>query len=101
VDADEPVALLPLVKGGDVGEPDERRGRRRRLPLGFQPGQEPQRSVPTPGAEHRSNGRVRQGAIQLDEPPLVVARQVAVSVKNSGVALNAVATGNNGESRVE
>jgi hypothetical protein len=76
-----------------------RRGRRRALVL--QPLQQPQGSVPAAGAEDGSYGRISESAIQLCQPALVVARQVSVSAKDSGVVLNAVAVGNNGETRVE
>jgi hypothetical protein len=69
--------------------------------LRLQPLQQPHRSVTTPGAEDRSYSRIRERPIQLGKPPLIVTRQVPVPAKNSGVVLDAVATGNNGESRFE
>jgi hypothetical protein len=39
--------------------------------------------------------------IQFREPPLIVAREIPVPPENACVVLNAVAIGNDGESRVE
>jgi hypothetical protein len=39
--------------------------------------------------------------IQFREPPLIGAGEIPVSAENSRVVLNAVAIGNDGESRVE
>jgi len=41
--------------------------------------------------------RVLKGSAQLSETALVVTRQVAVTLENSGVELNAVAFGEDGE----
>jgi hypothetical protein len=126
MNADEPVSLLPLVEGGDVGKADDglphlglghhelarcpwvrcrRAGRevRRgvRQALGLQFWQKPQGSVPAARTKNGPYDRICEGAIQLREPALIVAREIPVSVKNSGVVLNAVAVGNNGETRVE
>jgi hypothetical protein len=101
------VTLLPLVEGGDVGEADDglphlglaHRGLRRSLAL--QPLQEAQGSVAASGAEDGPYGRICESVNQLSEAALIVARQVPVAAENSGVVLNAVAIGNDGEPRVE
>jgi hypothetical protein len=69
--------------------------------LVLQPLQKPHGPVAAAGAEDGSYGRVSESAIQLCQPALVVARQVAVSAEDSGVVLNAVAVGNDGETGVE
>jgi hypothetical protein len=69
--------------------------------LRLQPLQQPHRSVTTAGTEDRSYTRICERPIQLGKPALIVTRQVPMPAKNSGVVLDAVATGNNGESRVE
>jgi hypothetical protein len=98
MDTDEPLALLPLVERSNVRKADDGRAPR---PLRLQPLQQPHRSVPTTGAEDRSYSRICDRRVQLGKPPLIVTRQVPESAKNSGVVLHAVATGNNGESRIE
>jgi hypothetical protein len=142
MNADAPVALLPLVEGGDIREPHDRLphlglphvglahhrlthwglARMRLAPpapahvglthrglLGvrlaqqrlLQPLQKPQGSITAAGTEHRSYGRVVERTTQLGEPSLVVASQVAVSPKNSRVVLDAIAFGDDGETRIE
>jgi hypothetical protein len=63
--------------------------------------QKSQGSVATAGAEDCAYGRVCESAIQLRQPAVIVACQVAVAPENSRVVLNAVAIGNDGESCVE
>ena len=112
MDADQAVALLPLVEGGNVGKSEDgaargrvargrlrRHGRRQSLVL--QPLQQPHRSVAAAGAKDGSYGRICESAIQFGEPALIVARQVPVPPENSRVVLNAVAIGNDGEPGVE
>jgi hypothetical protein len=100
MDADETVSLLPLVEGGDVGKADDGALHSLRS-LGLQSLQKPQRPIAPAGTEHGADGRICESAIQLREPALIVASQVPVSPEYSGVVLNAVAAGNNGEPRVE
>jgi hypothetical protein len=69
--------------------------------LGFQSLQKPQGSVTAAGTEDGSDGRVCESVIQFREPPLIGAGEIPVSAENSRVVLNAVAIGNDGESRVE
>jgi hypothetical protein len=59
--------------------------------------QEPQGPVSATGAENRSFRAVGEEFVQLRETALIVACQVAVSLKDSGVVLNAVAFGDDGE----
>jgi hypothetical protein len=63
--------------------------------------QEPQGSVATAGAKDRSFRAVRKEFVQLCESALIVARQVPVALKNSGVVLNAIAFGNDGDAGLE
>jgi hypothetical protein len=44
---------------------------------------------------------VCERVVQLRQPALIVARQIPVSLKNSGVVLNAVALGNDGDPRLK
>jgi len=44
---------------------------------------------------------VREGAGQLGESARVIAREIAVTLKNFGVGVNAVAFGNDGQASVE
>jgi hypothetical protein len=105
VDADEPLALAPLVKGGDVREADQGLGchglasrahHGLRAPI-RQLRQKPHGAVPAAGAENRSFRAVGEEFVQLRETSLIVAGQVAVSLKDSGVVLNAVAFGDDGD----
>jgi len=59
--------------------------------------QKPQGPVSAAGAENRSFRAVGEEFVQLCETSLIVAGQVAVSLKDSGVVLNAVAFGDDGE----
>jgi hypothetical protein len=61
--------------------------------------QQPHRAVAAPGAENRSFRAVRQEFVQLRESALIGACQVAVSLKDAGVVLNAVAFGDDGNPR--
>jgi hypothetical protein len=97
MDADQSVALLPLVKGGYVGKADQ--GLRRTL--GLQLLQQPHGPVAAADAENCAYGRICHGAAQLQEPALIVACKIPVSLKNPGVVLSAVPAGNDGEARVE
>jgi hypothetical protein len=63
--------------------------------------QEPHGSVATAGAKDRSFRAVRKEFVQLCESALIVARQVPVALKNSGVVLNAIAFGNDGDAGLE
>jgi hypothetical protein len=63
--------------------------------------QKPQGAVAAAGAEDGSYGWVCQRVIQLGEAALVVACHIPVSPENSWVVLNAVAIGNNAQTRVE
>jgi hypothetical protein len=98
VDADEAVPLLPLVEGGDVGKADEgppwRAGGRQSL-------QKPHCSVAAAGTEDRSYAGVCESVIQFREPALIVAGEIPMPPENAWVVLNAVAIGNDGQSRVE
>jgi hypothetical protein len=98
MDADEPTSLLPLVEGGDVGKANEQRPH---LGSVLESLQESHRAVAAAGAEDGAYGRVRESAIQLREPTLIVACQVPMPLENSGVVVNAVAIGNDRKSRVE
>lgn len=63
--------------------------------------QEPQGSVATTGAKDRSFRAVRKEFVQLRESALIVASQVPVALKNSGVVLDAIAFGNDGDAGLE
>jgi hypothetical protein len=69
--------------------------------LALQPLQKPQGSVTATGTEDGSDGRVCESVIQFREPPLIVAGEIPMPAENSGVVLDAVAIGNDGEPRVE
>ena len=69
--------------------------------MGFQSLQKPQASVTPAGTKDGSDGRVGESVIQFREPPLIGAGEIPVPAENSWVVLNAVAIGNDGESRVE
>jgi hypothetical protein len=101
MDADQSVALVPLVQGGYVGKADQ--GLRRTLgaAASFQLLQQAHGPVAAARAENCAYGRIGAGAVQLQEPALVVACKIPVSLKNPGVVLSAVPAGNDGEARVE
>ena len=102
MDADDSVALAPLVKGSDVGEADERLrypglGR----PARVQFFQQPQGSVAAAGTEDCAYGAVRESLVQLRESPLIVAGQVPMSLKNPVVVLCAIAFGDDSNACLE
>jgi hypothetical protein len=101
MDADESVALLPLVEGGYVGKADQRLRRTLGVAGSFQLLQQPQGPVAAAGAENCAYGGICDGAVQLQEPALILTCQIPVSLKNPGVVLSAVAACNDGETRVE
>jgi hypothetical protein len=98
VDAHEAVPLLPLMERGDVGKADEgppwRAGGRQSL-------QKPHCSVAAAGTEDRSYAGVCESVIQFREPALIVAGEIPMPPENAWVVLNAVAIGNDGQSRLE
>ncbi len=112
MDAHNPLGLPPLVKGGDVGKADEGLGRyglahRRaagcsiRPPWGRQFWQEPHGAVAAAGAKNGAFGAIREEFVQLGEAALIVACQVPMALKDSGVVLNAIAFGNDGDAGLE
>ena len=102
MDADDSVALAPLVKGGDVGEADERlRHPGLGRPARLQFFQQPQGSVAAAGTEDCAYGAVRECLVQLFESPLIVAGQVPMSLKNPVVVLGAIALGDDSNACLE
>jgi hypothetical protein len=63
--------------------------------------QEPHRPVAAARAENRFYRRVCERGGQLSESAGVVTREIAVTFKNSGIVVNAVAFGNDGQAGVE
>jgi hypothetical protein len=74
------------MKGCDVGEPHDRLVR-----AALQLLQKSHCSVTAAGAEHCTHGRIGECSAQLRKPPLVIARKVAVSVKDFGLEVRAIA----------
>jgi hypothetical protein len=63
--------------------------------------QQPHGAVAAASAKDRSLRAVREEFSQLRESALIVAGQVAVALKNSGVVLNAIAFSNDGDAGFE
>ena len=98
VDADLPGALHPGVQSRDVREADEWFCRRRDA---LQSGQQPHGAVATAGTEHCLDSGIFERAGQFGQPARIVAGQIALPGKNSGLEMHRVARGKHREARFE